>query len=250
MDERRSNDDILAKAFGVAVAVGALAVGVASAVVNGERTRQMREEMRLRVDELGKRVDDLQVQAQRTIEENRPQVESAIERGRQAVVEGFEKARVAVEQTADKAQEYVQRTAQQAGGDAGPDTTQQASGGSEHGSEHVYEASSGAGEGSAQMPETIGDMPGDITSEIHDNQTSGGHEGSNNNNGQSRSWMSTTGHDEPGEKQGERSSTTDEGGSEKGHPTTPIGSSESNNDVENESPHPGDTDTTHRTEQY
>ena len=59
------DDDALTKALGVAIALGALAVGVGAALANNERTRQMRAEMKQRLDELGRRVDDLSAEAQR-----------------------------------------------------------------------------------------------------------------------------------------------------------------------------------------
>src|SRR4051812_14470315 len=109
--EKSSTEELFTKGFGVAVAVGALAVGVAAAVFNQERARQIRADVQTQLDELGRRVDDLTSQATRVMEEKRPDIENTIAKGKQAVVDGLEKARSAVEQSADKAQEYVQKTA-------------------------------------------------------------------------------------------------------------------------------------------
>ena len=110
-----SFEDILSRSLGVAVAVGALAVGIAAAAMNSERSRQMREEVKTRLDVLGKRVDDLSAQANRAIDQHRPEIESTIQKGRQAVVEGLDKARTVVEQGAERAHTYVNRTADNAG---------------------------------------------------------------------------------------------------------------------------------------
>jgi len=98
-----------------------LAVGVAAAVFNQERARQIRADVQTQLDELGRRVDDLTSQATRVMEEKRPDIENTIAKGKQAVVDGLEKARSAVEQSADKAQEYVQKTAKDV-----PDQAEQA----------------------------------------------------------------------------------------------------------------------------
>ncbi|HET9494183.1 MAG TPA: hypothetical protein VFR15_08140, partial [Chloroflexia bacterium] len=107
---RQRPEDIVGRGLGFAVALGALALGVAAALMNSERTRQMREELRGRVDDLGKRVDELSAQAGRMIEERRPEIEETIERGRKVVLEGLDKAKSAVDQGAERAQEYVHRS--------------------------------------------------------------------------------------------------------------------------------------------
>ncbi len=129
MSEKTTGDG-LSKGLGIAVALGALAVGVATAVMNNDRTRQVRDELKQRVDELGRRVDELtaeaqkratelSAQAQRTIEERRPDIESTIQKSREAVIEGLDKAKTVVEQGAEKAQEYVQRASTQASDKSG-----------------------------------------------------------------------------------------------------------------------------------
>ena len=87
MAENKS-DDFIGKGVGMIVALGALALGVAAAVMNNERTRQMRAELKERVDDLGRRVDDLSTQARHRLEERRPDIEELIQRGRHAAVEG------------------------------------------------------------------------------------------------------------------------------------------------------------------
>jgi ElaB/YqjD/DUF883 family membrane-anchored ribosome-binding protein len=111
--QRSSGEDLFAKGLGVAVAVGALAVGVVAALMNQERARQIRADVQGQLDELGKRVDDLSSQAARVVQERRPDIENTISRSRQAVVDGLDKARNVVEQGAEKAQEYVHKAAQQ-----------------------------------------------------------------------------------------------------------------------------------------
>lgn len=172
MSEKR--DDNLQKALGLAVALGALAVGVAATVANNERTRQLREEMKVRLDDLGRRVDDLSgqaqqrvtdlslqaqsrvsdlsSQAQRTIEERRPEIEQTIQKSREAVLGGLDKARSVVEQGADKAQEYVQRAGSH-GGDNGGDS------GGDAGPEEGVADSDGAGE--VQYTDEVSDYTGD-----------------------------------------------------------------------------------------
>lgn len=164
MSEKTSGSDGLSKGLSVAVALGALAVGVATAVVNNGRTKQTREELRQRVDELGMRVDELtaeaqkraadfSVQAQRTLEERRPDIESAIQKGREAVIEGLDKAKTVVEQGAEKAQEYVQRVSTQAAEKADDaastvaDVAQDASGAMGDMAAGAVDAVSGAAEG-------------------------------------------------------------------------------------------------------
>ena len=105
--EKSSIEDLLTKGVGVAIAVGALAAGVAAAVANQERARQIRGDVQTQLDELSRRVDDLSAQATRVIQEKRPDIEETIARSRRVVVDGLEKARTVVEQGADKAQEYV-----------------------------------------------------------------------------------------------------------------------------------------------
>jgi ABC-type transporter Mla subunit MlaD len=110
-----SFEDLLGKSLGVVVAIGALAVGIAAAAMNNERSRQMRDEVKTRLDVLGKRVDDLSAQANRALGEHRPEIEQTIQKGREAVVQGLDKARTVVEQGAERAQTYVNRTADNAG---------------------------------------------------------------------------------------------------------------------------------------
>ena len=55
---RQRPEDMVGRGLGVAVALGALALGVAAALMNSERTRQMRDDLRHRVDDLGRRVDE------------------------------------------------------------------------------------------------------------------------------------------------------------------------------------------------
>ncbi len=137
MAENKS-DDLVGKGIGLVVAAGALAFGVAAALMNNERSRQMREEFRGRIDDLGRRVDDLSAGARHRLDERRPDIEQGIQRGRQAAVvgldkvksameQGAEKAKVWVDQGADRAHDMVQRTAQK-GGDAakgGDDSAQE-----------------------------------------------------------------------------------------------------------------------------
>ncbi len=111
-DRKTSFEDLFSKGFGVAMALGALAVGIAAAALNTERTRQMREEVQSRLDDLGKRVDELSAQAARALDERRPEIEDALDRSRKAVVQGLDKAREMVEQGAERAQTYVRPTAE------------------------------------------------------------------------------------------------------------------------------------------
>ncbi len=112
--QKSTGEEILSRTLGIVIAAGALAVGVAAALMNNERTRQVQEELRARVDELGKQVSDLTTQAQSAILERRPEIEQTIQRSRRAALDGLEKAKSVVEQGADKAQEYVQRAGQPA----------------------------------------------------------------------------------------------------------------------------------------
>jgi ElaB/YqjD/DUF883 family membrane-anchored ribosome-binding protein len=116
--EKSSSEDLFAKGLGVAFAMGALAVGVAAALMNQERARQIRAEVQSQLDDLGRRVDDLSAQATRMVQEKRPDIENTITKSRQAVVDGLEKARNVVEQGAERAQEYVHKAAQQTSGAA------------------------------------------------------------------------------------------------------------------------------------
>lgn len=117
-NERPTPEDLFAKSVGVAVAVGALAVGVAAAVLNQERARQMRAEVQGQIDELGKRIDDLSSRAARLLEEKRPDIESTLAKSRQAVIDGLERAKGIVEQGAERAQDYVHKASHQAAGSA------------------------------------------------------------------------------------------------------------------------------------
>ena len=121
--ERSSMEDLLAKGVGVAFAVGALAVGVAAAVANQERARQVRADVQTQLDELGRRVDDLSAQASRVLQEKRPEIEDTIAKSRRAVVDGLDKARSVVEQGAERAQVYVQKASQQASSAANQTTS-------------------------------------------------------------------------------------------------------------------------------
>jgi ABC-type transporter Mla subunit MlaD len=112
--QKSSGEDLFAKGVGVAIAVGALAAGLAAALMNQERARQIRADVQTQLDELGRRVDDLSAQAARVVQEKRPDIENTISKSRQAVVDGLEKARTVVEQGAEKAQEYVHKASQQA----------------------------------------------------------------------------------------------------------------------------------------
>jgi ElaB/YqjD/DUF883 family membrane-anchored ribosome-binding protein len=111
--QKSSTEDLLGKGLGVAFAVGALAVGVAAALMNQEKARQIRAEVQSQLDDLGRRVDELSAQAARVVQEKRPDIENTITKSRQAVVDGLEKARTVVEQGAERAQEYVHKAAQQ-----------------------------------------------------------------------------------------------------------------------------------------
>ena len=108
-EKKTSFEDLFGKGIGIVVALGALAVGVAAAILNNERTQQMRQEVQGRLDDLGKRVDELSAQAARALEERKPDIEETIERSRKAVAEGLDRAREVVEQGAERAQSYVNR---------------------------------------------------------------------------------------------------------------------------------------------
>jgi len=114
--DRSSVEDLFAKSIGVAFAVGALGLGVAAALMNQERARQVRAEIQVQLDELRQRIDELSAQAAKVIDERRPDFEDTIAKSRQAVVGSLDKARTAVEQGAGKAQDYVQKATQQASG--------------------------------------------------------------------------------------------------------------------------------------
>lgn len=111
-EKKTSFEDLFTKSVGIAFALGALAFGVAAAALNNERARQIREEVEGRLNDLGKRVDDLSAQAARAIDERKPEIEETIQKGRQAVVEGLDRAREMVEQGAERAQSYVHRTSE------------------------------------------------------------------------------------------------------------------------------------------
>ena len=96
------NEDPLTRGFTMLVAVGALAFGAVAALMNSERTRQMRQDLEGQINDLSGRLD-------RTLQERRPEIEDAIQKGRRAAVDSLEKAKGVVEQGADKAHEYVQR---------------------------------------------------------------------------------------------------------------------------------------------
>src|SRR3954453_2801142 len=96
------NEDPLTRGFTMLVAVGALAFGAVAALMNSERTRQMRRDLEGQINDLSAKLD-------RTLQERRPEIEDAIQKGRRAAVDSLEKAKGVVEQGADKAQEYVQR---------------------------------------------------------------------------------------------------------------------------------------------
>jgi len=113
MAENKS-DYLILKGLVLIVATGALALGVAAALMNNERSRQMREEFRGRIDDLGRRVDDLSAEARHRLDERRPDIEQGIQRGRQAAVEGLEKVRSAMEQGAEKAKVWVDQGAERA----------------------------------------------------------------------------------------------------------------------------------------
>lgn len=102
MTDTNKNSDPLSKGLGMAIALGALAVGAAAAFLNSERTRQMREDLQRQISDLSDRMD-------RELTARRPEIEDAIQRGRQVAVESLERVKGAVEQGADRAQEYVQR---------------------------------------------------------------------------------------------------------------------------------------------
>ncbi|MEO5950880.1 MAG: hypothetical protein ABIQ44_00250 [Chloroflexia bacterium] len=110
-DEKKTSiEDLFTKGVGIAFAVGALAFGIAAAALNNERSRQIREEVQGRMDDLGKRVDELSSQAARAIDERKPEIEETIQKSRQAVVDGLDRAKEMVEQGAERAQSYVHRT--------------------------------------------------------------------------------------------------------------------------------------------
>ncbi len=114
-DEKKTSfEDLFTKSVGIAFALGALAFGVAAAALNNDRARKIREEVQGRMDDLGKRVDELSSQAARALDERKPEIEETIQKGRQAVVDGLDKAREMVEQGAERAQSYVHRASDKA----------------------------------------------------------------------------------------------------------------------------------------
>ena len=106
--------DPLSRGLSMAVALGALAFGAATAVVNSERTKQMRQDLERQIEVLSGKLE-------RALEERKPEIEDAIQRSRKVAVDGLEKVKGAVEVSADKAQEYVHRTSSKAA-DATADT--------------------------------------------------------------------------------------------------------------------------------
>lgn len=102
MTDSNRNNDPLTRGLGMAIALGALAVGAAAAFLNSERTRQMRQDLERQINDLSNRMDH-------ELAARRPEIEDAIHRGRQVAVESLEKMKGVVEQGADKAQEYVHR---------------------------------------------------------------------------------------------------------------------------------------------
>ena len=174
MANDNKEENIITRGFGFAVALGALAIGVAAAVANNERTKQLRSEVQGRVDELGRRIDDLSAQARQTIEERRPEIEQTIERGRNVAVEGLEKmkgvvgpgvekVRDVVEQGAERAQEMVQRFG------SNSDTTGSTEGGIEGAARDAYD-------GVTRMSQGAGDMAQAATGLADDSRTAMGQE--------------------------------------------------------------------------
>ena len=155
MAENKS-DDLIGKGIGMAVALGALALGVATALMNNERSRQMRAELQGRVDDLGRRVDDLSAQARHRLDERRPDIEQGIQRGRQAAVEGLEKVKSVMEQGAEKAKDWVEQGAGRA-----QDMVQRAT---NKGSDVAHDATNAA----SDVADEAGERIEDVASDIHD----------------------------------------------------------------------------------
>lgn len=148
--QNRRTDDPVARGLSMAVALGALAFGAATAFLNSERMRQMRVDLERQIDDLSKRMES-------TLEERRPEIEDAIERSRRVAMQGLEKVKSAVEEGADMAQTYVQRTTSQAS--AGQAASQQAaaSGGGETVEETVEAASTEPGAPEFSGPSETGE---------------------------------------------------------------------------------------------
>jgi len=102
MADNNKRGDPLTRGLGVAIALGALAVGAAAAFLNSERNREMREDLQRQITDLSGRMDQ-------ELSARRPEIEDAIQRGRQAAVESLDRVKTAVEQGADFAQEYVRK---------------------------------------------------------------------------------------------------------------------------------------------
>jgi hypothetical protein len=82
-------------------------------MMNNERSRQMREDLKLRMDDLSKQVENLTAKAEQALEQRRPDIEETIQRGRKVAASGLDKAKSLVDQSAERAQEYVQKMGQQ-----------------------------------------------------------------------------------------------------------------------------------------
>ncbi|MFL5735703.1 MAG: hypothetical protein ACJ78Q_21300 [Chloroflexia bacterium] len=109
--------DPLTRGLSMAIALGALAFGAAAALLNGERTKQLREDLERQIDDLSNRLE-------RALAERRPDIEEAIQRSRQVAVDGLDKVKGAVEQSADKAQEYVYKASSRTAGATASSTEQ------------------------------------------------------------------------------------------------------------------------------
>src|SRR5438046_47264 len=99
--------DPLTKGLSMAVALGALAFGAAAALLNSERTKQMRQDLERQIQDLSNRLEV-------ALAERRPEIDDAIQKSRKVAVDGLEKFKGVVEQSADKAQEYVHRASSKA----------------------------------------------------------------------------------------------------------------------------------------
>ena len=82
MADHNKGGDPLTRGLGVAIALGALAVGAAAAFLNSERNREMREDLQRQITDLSGRMDQ-------ELSARRPEIEDAIQRGRQAAVENL-----------------------------------------------------------------------------------------------------------------------------------------------------------------
>ncbi len=101
-DGQSRGGDPLTRALGIGIALGALAFGAVAAIMNSERTRQMR-------DDLERQIQDLNRKLETALAERRPDIEQAIEKSRQVAVQGLDRVKGVVEEGADRAHEYVQR---------------------------------------------------------------------------------------------------------------------------------------------